>query len=171
MLTGVAVRVGNFSIMPFSYLRTLLVVSELWNHYAAAMHRAGLPFVMVPIPRGQRIAGRSTMNFVSLVTHGLSAISVFGDIVGVRLLIASVLGAFVAAVCVFIVIGIRFFTSYAIPGWATAAAGTLTVIVIQLMTVATSFTLFMLFSRFHIGFVPLRDSELFVAETVEIYGN
>jgi polyisoprenyl-phosphate glycosyltransferase len=169
LLTGVAVRVGNFSIVPFSYLRTLLVVSELWNHYAAAIHRSGLPFVMVPIPRGHRIAGRSTMNVVSLVTHGLSAISVFGDIVGVRLLIASVLGAVVAAICVVVVIGIRLFTSSAIPGWATYAAGTLTVIVIQLMTVATSFTLFMLFSRFQIGFVPLRDHELFVADVAMIY--
>ena len=31
------------------------------------------------------------MNFVSLVTHGLSAISVYSDVVGVRLLVMSVL--------------------------------------------------------------------------------
>jgi hypothetical protein len=171
VLTGVAVRVGNFSILPSGYLRTLAVVSELWNHYAAAVHRSGLPFVMVPIPRGHRIAGRSTMNFVSLVTHGLSAISVFGDIVGVRLLIGAVGGALLAGACIIAVVAIRLFTPYAIPGWATYATGTLIIIIIQMITVATSFTLFMLFNRFHVGFVPLRDSELFVAEAVTIYGS
>jgi hypothetical protein len=170
LLTGVAVRVGNFSILPFDYLRTLVVVSELWNHYAAAVHRSGLPFVLVPIPRGHRIAGRSTMNFVSLVTHGLSAISVFGDIVGVRLLIAAVAGAVIAGVCAIVVVAIRLFTPYAIPGWATYATGTLIVIIIQLITVATGFTLFVLFNRLHVGFVPLRDSQLFIADTLAIYG-
>jgi 2-polyprenyl-3-methyl-5-hydroxy-6-metoxy-1,4-benzoquinol methylase len=81
MLTGISVRVGNFSILPRSYLSTLIVLSELWNHYAAAVFRSRLKFEMIPIPRGRRIAGASRMNFVSLVTHGLSAASVFSDIV------------------------------------------------------------------------------------------
>ena len=78
-LTGVRVRVGNFSILPFSYLTTLAAMSELWNHYAAAVFRSRLAFGMIPIPRGHRIAGDSKMNFVALVSHGLSAISVFGE--------------------------------------------------------------------------------------------
>ena len=36
----------------------------------------------------QRLEGRSKMNFVALVTHGLSAISVYGDTVGVRFIAA-----------------------------------------------------------------------------------
>src|ERR1700756_124765 len=35
-LTGVSVKVGNFSILPARYLHNLVVMSELWNHYAAA---------------------------------------------------------------------------------------------------------------------------------------
>ena len=97
-LTGVSVRVGNFSILPATFLTTLVAMSELWNHYAAAVFRSKLPFTMIPVPRGTRIAGRSRMNFTALVSHGLSAISVFGDIVGVRLLVASLAGSFLAAV-------------------------------------------------------------------------
>jgi hypothetical protein len=36
------------------------------------------------------------MNFVALVSHGLSAISVFGDIVGVRLMAWSLAGSLLA---------------------------------------------------------------------------
>jgi glycosyltransferase involved in cell wall biosynthesis len=168
-LTGISVRVGNFSILPSRYLDTLVVLSELWNHYAAAVFRSNLPFTMVPIPRGTRIAGASRMNFVALVSHGLSAISVFGDIVGVRLLIGSLAGSVLAVLGMVLVAVIRLFTNRAIPGWATYATGTLAIIVIQLITIATTFTFFMLSNRTNLGFVPLRDYSLFVEGVVDIY--
>ncbi len=96
VLTGISVRVGNFSILPRGHLSTIVTLPELWNHYAAVVFRSGLPLTLIPIPRGYRIAGKSRMNFVALVTHGLSAISVFGDIVGVRLLIGSLVGSLLA---------------------------------------------------------------------------
>ena len=37
VLTGVRVRVGNFSIVPWQAVERLVVVSEIWNHYAAAI--------------------------------------------------------------------------------------------------------------------------------------
>jgi hypothetical protein len=93
VLTGISVRVGNFSVIPAPALDRLMVVSEVWNHYAAAVFKAKLPHRSLPIQRGQRLAGRSKMNFASLLVHGLSAISVFSEIVGARLLTASALFA------------------------------------------------------------------------------
>jgi polyisoprenyl-phosphate glycosyltransferase len=168
-LTGIGVRVGNFSILPYRYLDTLVVMGELWNHYAAAVFRSKLPLAMVPIPRGTRIAGTSRMNFVALVTHGLSAISVFGDIVGVRLLIASLAGSLIAVAGIVLVAIVRFFTERAVPGWATYVTGTLIMISIQLITMGTSFTFFMLASRTNLGFMPVRDYSLFVRDAEAIY--
>lgn len=91
VLTGVEVRVGNFSVVPRSALVRLMAVSDVWNHYAAAVFRAQLPRELVPLERGSRLAGHSRMNFVSLLIHGLSAISVFADRVSARLLAASCL--------------------------------------------------------------------------------
>ena len=168
-LTGISVRVGNFSILPSRYLGTLAVMSDLWNHYAAAVFRSNLPFATIPIPRGTRIAGASRMNFVALVTHGLSAISVFGDIVGVRLLFASLAGSLLAGLGMVLVAMIRLFTDRAIPGWATFTTGALAIIAIQMITIAASFTFFVLSNRTNLGFVPLRDYSLFVEEVVDIY--
>jgi len=170
-LTGIRVRVGNFSILPFEYLNTLVAMSELWNHYAAAVFRSRLPFSMIPIARGKRITGASKMDFVSLVAHGLSAISVFGDVVGVRLLIASLLGFALAGIGIVLVVAIRVFTNWAIPGWATYATGVLAIIMIQFITIAASFTFFVLSSRMNLGFVPLRDYSLFVDHVLDIYSH
>jgi polyisoprenyl-phosphate glycosyltransferase len=171
ILTGVRVRVGNFSILPSNYLSTLVVMSEMWNHYAAAFFRSGLPFTTIPIPRGYRIAGTSRMNFVTLAAHGISAISVFGDVVGVRLLIASMAGSLMAILGILAVFLIRFCTDKAIPGWATYASGALAIILVQFITMAVSFTFIMLSNRTNLSFVPLRDRSLFVAEVKLIHGN
>ena len=86
LLTGSRVRVGNFSVVPRSRLSSLVVVSELWNHDAAAF-KSRQPYCLVPTRRAKRLHGHSSMNFVALVVHGLSAISVYSEIVGVRLLV------------------------------------------------------------------------------------
>jgi hypothetical protein len=168
MLTGISVRVGNFSILPSAYLGTLVVMSELWNHYAAAVFRSGLRFTTTPIPRGYRIAGKSRMNFVSLIAHGMSAISVFGDVVGVRLLIIALAGSSLALLGIMGVVAVRIFTNQAIPGWATYTVGTLVIILIQFITIATSFTFTVLSNRASLAFLPLRDCQLFIAESQEI---
>jgi glycosyltransferase involved in cell wall biosynthesis len=168
-LTGISVRVGNFSILPSAHLSTLIVVSELWNHYAAAVYRSKLPFTMIPIPRGYRIAGASRMDFVALVSHGLSAISVFADVVGVRLLIISLMGSILAVLAIVLVFIIGGFTNAAIPGWPAGAAGLVAIIMIQFLTIACSFAFIMLSGRTNLGFVPLRDASLFVEDVREIY--
>jgi len=45
LCTGISVRVGNFSVIRGKLLRRLVVVSDLWNHYAASVIKARLPFV------------------------------------------------------------------------------------------------------------------------------
>jgi hypothetical protein len=170
-LTGVRVQVGNFSILPSGYLRTLVVMPELWNHYAAAVFRSRLPFTAIPIPRGHRIAGESKMNFVSLIVHGMSAISVFGDVVGVRLLVASLAGTAMALLGIVAVICIRAFTILAIPGWATYAAGALAIILIQFIAMASVFTFTILSDRTSLSFLPLRDCGMLVEGVKDIYRN
>jgi hypothetical protein len=139
MLTGVKVRVGNFSLIPFGMLSRLVVISEMWNGYAAAVFHAKLSYGTVPIPRRTRISGKSHMSFVSLVIHGLRAISVYGQVVGVRLLTAP--SVFIALIVALVVgtVAIRAMTSLAIPGWATFTGGLLIVMLLQ--TVAMSFML------------------------------
>ena len=107
LLTGDPVRVGNFSVVPFECLAKLVVVPEIWNHYAAAVIRSRIRFSSIPIPRGRRVAGKSKMNFIGLLLHGLSAFFVYGDIVGARLLVAIALALILEAALIAVGIGVR----------------------------------------------------------------
>lgn len=165
-LTGNRIRFGNFSFVPAEFIPRLARMPELWNHYAAALIKSRLPRASIPTARATRLDGKSTMNFVGLVLHGLSAISVFSDVVGVRLLCVS-LGF--AGMCLFLIVGIlfvRFFTALAIPGWATTAVGIATLLFTNALLLSVSFVFFTLSSRTVNSFVPARDYQTFVEDIV-----
>lgn len=162
LLTGIPVRVGNFSVIPCCQLRRLVVVSELWNHYAAAVFKARVPRTSVPAVRAPRLAGRSRMNFVDLVTHGLSALSVHSELIGVRLLVVTATSIGVMASGLLAVFAIRFFTDLAIPGWASTVVGLLLVLLLQAAAFAAFFAFLVLHARSQPTFIPLRDYDYFV---------
>ena len=167
-LTGVAVRVGNFSVIPPRALGRLMVVSELWNHYAAAVFRARIPHTSIPLPRGERLAGRSQMNFVSLLVHGLGAISVFSDVVGARLLVLTAGAVVVAIALVGVVAGVRLFTDLAVPGWATYVTGILLIVLAQALIVSLALVFIIVSGRAATGFLPLRDAEFFIDRVEQV---
>lgn len=162
VLTGVQVRVGNYSVIPFPVLSRLVIQSDMWNHYAATVMKSRTPFFVEGCPRAARIAGRPHMNYTGLVVHGLSAISVFAERVGVRLLTAS-LGIIVAMTLTALgVVGIRFLTDWAIPGWATTAFAMAINILLTAVGLASVFALITLGSRGTSGFLPIRDYSYFI---------
>jgi polyisoprenyl-phosphate glycosyltransferase len=168
LLTGYAVRVGNFSVVPGQFLEQLVVTSELWSHYAASVFRSAIPYVTVPAPRGTRVSGKSHMNFVSLAVHGLSAISLYGDIVGVRLLMAASACILVLVAGLGVVVGVRLFTERAIPGWATYAAGILAVMLIQILLSCLALVVLTLGGRVRPGFLPVRDHSYFISHSTKL---
>lgn len=168
-LTGQRIRVGNFSVVPFELLRRLVVVSEVWNHYAVGSLKAKLPYVEVSTRRGARLTGKPQMNFPALVTHGLSAISVYSELVGVRLLIASSILIFLAFAGIVVVVIIKFTTTLAIPGWATYFVASLTIILVQALSLSLFFVFVVLSARNNAISLPLRDYSLFIDRVCHLF--
>jgi hypothetical protein len=168
LLTGVEVRVGNFSVVPRSALNRLMAVPDLWNHYAAAVYRARLPRRLLPLPRGRRLAGTSKMNFVSLLIHGLTAMSVFSDQVSARLLTASAGFAAVSAALIVVVVCVRLFSNLGIPGWATYTVGVLLGLVVQSLAFAILFSFLIASRRSSMSFVLQRDAPYFILDKTSV---
>ena len=169
ILTGRAIRFGNFSVVPRRILRRLIVVSEVWNHYAVGAMKARVPYLEIDTTRGTRLSGASKMNFVSLVTHGLSAISVYGDVAGVRLLLGTCGLIFLSITGISLVVVVRFLTDLAIPGWATYVVALLLIILMQAVTLSLFFIFLVLNNRDNASFLPERDYRYFISEVYEVY--
>jgi polyisoprenyl-phosphate glycosyltransferase len=157
LLTGVPVRVGNFSVIPWGVLNRLVAVSELWNHYAAAVHKARFPMALVPTERRPRLQGPTQMDVVALVVHGLSAMAVFGDRIGVRLLILVGFGMALAIGGLIAAISVRLLNPVVLPGLATYVTGLLLIMLMQMFLVVLAFAFVILAARDTASIIPSRD--------------
>ncbi len=163
LLLGKSIKIGNFCIIPKILLQRVVASSDLWNHFTATITKNHIPFTMLPLGRSIRISGSSKMNFESLVIHGLSAYAVHADVVGVRVLIASVLMTTLSCLAIAVIVGIRLFTLLAIPGWASILTAILIVFSLQAIQLAGIMTLFILHNRSSSLFMPSRDYADYIA--------
>jgi hypothetical protein len=168
ILTGERVRVGNFSVIPYALLPRLVSVSDLWNHYAAAVFKSRLPYTALPSARGVRYAGRSHMNVVGLVTHGLSAMAAFGDRIGVRLLGVTLLVALVLASGSLAALTLRLAGIIEIPAWAPYGIGLVVLVVFQTLAISLVFVLIILAGRDSSTFLPLRDYGFYILDVLDV---
>ena len=169
LAVGFDPRFGNFSVLPASFLERLVVSSDLWNHYAAAVVKMKLPYATVPIDRSRRFVGDSKMGFVGLVVHGLSAMSVFGDRVGVRLLILCGFAGLLTIAFIVAALIVKLTTDLAIPGWATYVTGLLLLILSQLAVLSLVFIFVALYSRGQSSFIPIRDCPIYIGRVRTVF--
>jgi polyisoprenyl-phosphate glycosyltransferase len=164
LLTGQQINFGNFSFMPIACARRLVFMPEIWNNLPAAILRSRIRHVAVPTARGERYFGRSRMSWIGLITHGLSATSVYIDIVFVRLLFGAAIVGSVALAGIAAAVAIRFATPLAIPGWATTVVGVLGLLLMQLVVMVVAMLLLVLAGRNSRPIVPIVDAGMFIAD-------
>lgn len=169
LLTGISVKVGNFSLLPRAALGQLVVVSDLWNHYAASVFKARLPRVAIKTRRAHRLRGASHMNFVALVVHGLSAMSVFADLAGVRLLIGFVLMLTLTLVGFAVLLAYRLIGGIGISSWVAIGGGVLIVMLLQVGLSALVACFITLGARNIATFIPQRDYAHFIDRLISLH--
>lgn len=150
-------------------VKRLSCVPSLWNHFAATVLRSRLPLSLVPSARGRRYAGKSKMNFVNLVVHGLSAISVFSEAMLTRILLFLLLATGIGALAVVVVVALRLFTDLATPGWASSVVGSVAIICLQALMLTMMSAFMVLSSRSTIVPPPDEHAKDFIDHVVALF--
>lgn len=167
LLTGKVITFGNFSLVPQNRLQNLVRVSEIWNNYPGGVIKSRIPYDSVLTNRATRLAGESKMNFVSLVLHGLSAISVMVDTTAVRILIFSMFMSGVAIAFIFFILFLKLIGN-ATPGWASTLGSTLMILMLQSFLISLFLVFMVLQYRSQQHFIPAVHYRDFV-EKVESF--
>ncbi len=87
VFTGKLIKFGNFSCLPREHVEKLIEKPYLWNSYSSSVVRAIKDRTFVLSVRGFRYVLPSKINFVGLVFHSLTIISVFSNLVIFRSII------------------------------------------------------------------------------------
>ena len=164
-LTGSKISFGNFSLIPPEKLEQIVYFQEIWNHFAAGIMHSNLKRRTISTNRGKRYAGKSHMNLVALVLHGLSAISVYIEIVYVRLIFLSFSLICLDSIGFLILLYIKYFTALAIPGWGTSVAVGLVLVMLQAILFLTVLSFAILSYRSMKMFIPAIDFEDYLRKT------
>ncbi len=163
LVTGKQIGFGNFSLFSAGYAHRLVMIPDLWNNLPAAVLRSRLPIQKVFVDRGLRYAGKSQMNFTSLIVHGFSAISVYADTIFVRLLLATIglVGLTILAIGTTLALRILF-PAHATPGWATTVSFGMIIIFLQVLFTTLTSILMLLNNRVQRLVLPILDFKPYV---------
>ena len=105
------------------------------------------------------------MNFLSLISHGLSALGNFFDVIFVRLLWFASLFTAGALLLLITLVGVRLFDwvqsgfEEFIPGWGTVVAALLVFATLQVWLFAATGTLLAMINRQSIKPIPLNETK------------
>jgi hypothetical protein len=119
ILTNQKISFGNFSCIPSAQLSKIVRIPELWNHYSGCIIKSKIPYSVIPTERSKRYFGESKMNFQNLVVHGLSAISIYLDVVISKIFLVAFFGILAITGGILTLLYLKFFTTLAIPGWTS----------------------------------------------------
>ena len=87
IFAGKLIKFGNFSCLPKNHVKQLIQKPYLWNSYSSSVVKPISERISIPSIRGLRYVLPSKMNFIGLVFHSLSIISVFRNTVILRSII------------------------------------------------------------------------------------
>lgn len=163
ILTGQRINFGNFCAIPQSRLKNLVYLPDLWNHFSGGIIRSRIPYATMPLDRGKRYYGESKMNFINLIIHGLSAVSVYTDMLAVRVLIATFTLISLAMTGIMITTAIKLFTPLAIPGWASFVVMGFLIIIFQAFLISLLLLFNVLNIRTQRHFIPICEYKNFIA--------
>lgn len=145
LLTGKRIDFGHFMVIPRQFADRLVYLSDLWNSLAATVLKSGMSNIKIFTNKGERYSGASKMNFYSLLLHGLGAIAVFIETISVRLLMFSLSIIGLSSLIILGILGIKWFTDLAIPGWASVILSTIIIVLLQGFLLSL-FTIFLFLS-------------------------
>lgn len=152
-LTGKTIDFGNFCLIPRSLLTHIVSMSEIWGNFPAGLIQSRLPLYHLATRRGIRYHGKSNMNFLALLIHGLGAISVFSDAVFVRVTLLSGALFVVTIATVATVLALKLF-GQATPGWASNLAVSLGIFAIQMIVLSVVAAFLVLNNRTSTTVIP-----------------
>jgi hypothetical protein len=144
-LTGLVVRTGNFAAFRGWFARNVLFHPYFDLCYSSTLLSLNRPLVLVPCKRGQRYAGTSRMSYLKLFMHGIRMLMPFLDRIAIRALVGFSVIFALGVILAVAIVGVRAFTTIAIPGWATYSL--LLTLLLSFVALGNFVILFALFSQ------------------------
>ncbi len=140
-LTGKTLDFGNFSALNYRAASRLLADPKVNTSFVGALLDSPFEINRVTLERGYRYQGQSKTNKDNLFIWGFLALSVHSEKIFSKLIRVSVIIGSLGLAASSLIIGIKVFTSKAIPGWSGLMLTLIASSLFQLLVVLSGFVL------------------------------
>lgn len=117
IIAGRSISFGNYSMIDRRLLEAVL--DRSFVHYAAFLSKQRVPARIIVRDRRPRAAGNTKMGFRSLSIHAFRSLVEYGEELVSLFLRGFIYLAIIFLLLILTIVGIKLFTPYAIPGWAS----------------------------------------------------
>jgi len=169
LLTGDAISVGNFSVIPGHKIHRIAYITELWNQFPISIIRSGVQYAKIPTERGTRLFGAGKMNLTKLIVHAFSGFTVHADIVAVRLMLLAGLIGLILFFAVIAIVLVRLGTDMAVLGWASQMIVQLFTLFVLISCTALIILTTVLSLRMQLPSTPFHEHARFIYKTEKLY--
>jgi len=161
-MIGKTIDFGNFSAIPQHSLGKIVNNPNLWNHYSGSIIRSNQDYIRVACDKEKRYYGESKMNLVSLVVHGLSAISIHFDTITVKAMLLSVFSFGVLIISAIMAFIAGYLGWVNLPFWTSAVLIALLMGSLMFTGISLLFSLNILISRNTVHLAPINFYQSFI---------
>jgi len=162
VLTGLPISIGNFSVIPGPLVRRVAGIAEIASHFPAGIMLAKVPYETINSDRGTRTHGKSKMNIVNLVIHGISGLTVYADVISARIIIGVMLLSISISISILVLVIQRLFTNMHMIGWTSQFTTILGGVVYEGILSAMLMIFLVLSYKNHRAIIPFIDYSKFI---------
>jgi len=171
LFTGASISMGNYCAMPWSAVRRVSHLSELWTHFPAAIMRSRLRYSAIPAERGTRLHGKSSMRIASLIAHAFGGFWLHADVFAARTLLTAAISSALILLCASGLLISNYLTQVPpITRWTLLGLSLLIILLVQVVSIAVNIMFLAAIARAQSPMIPVRVYERFilVTETLKI---
>ncbi len=119
ILTGKKINFGNFSCMSKNIIKSIITLPMIDVHYPSAIIKSKFEYLTIPLEKGKRYDGKSSMDIINFILHAMKSLAVFNEQIITRFLIFSFMSIIICTLSIFLVVIYKMTEPLLLAGWST----------------------------------------------------
>lgn len=119
ILTGKKINFGNFSCMSKNIIKSIITLPMIDIHYPSAIIKSKFEYLTIPLEKGKRYDGKSSMDIINFILHAMKSLAVFNEQIITRILVFSFMSIIICTLSIFSVVIYKMTEPLLLAGWST----------------------------------------------------
>ena len=105
--------------MSKNIIKSIITLPMIDVHYPSAIIKSKFEYLTIPLEKGKRYDGKSSMDIINFILHAMKSLAVFNEQIITRFLIFSFMSIIICTLSIFLVVIYKMTEPLLLAGWST----------------------------------------------------